>query len=142
MEKGRVAPSLIIVAIILSVFSFVIGVYTSGVYAFAIFHSSPFYGFVDSQVLLSFIHGYMALASCVLGVLLPFSVLKLLDLKQQTFAASLLFLCAIMIFVHYELIFLADLYVFGGQNSLAYLGVLIGAFLFIFAGFSVVLGGF
>ena len=139
MGKSRVAQNLITVGIILSVLSVVYGGFVSGFFMYSVFQDSPFLGFVDMGVFLSFIHGYMALASFALGVLLPFSVLKLISLKQKIFAASLLFLCAIMIFVHFGLLSFAALFIIGDQSNLVYLGVLMGGILFIFAGFSTVL---
>lgn len=139
MEKVRIARGLILVGIIFSVFSIGNGGFISAFFLHSIFQSSPFLGFVDMGAFLSFIHGYMALASFVLGVLLPFSVLKLLTLNQKTFSASLLFLCATIIVVHFGLISFATLYIIGDQSNLVYLGVLTGAILFIFAGFLTVL---
>ncbi|MFW9935081.1 MAG: hypothetical protein ACFFDU_06195 [Candidatus Thorarchaeota archaeon] len=142
MEKAQLAQNLIIVGIILSALSVAYGVFGAGFFARSLFEGSPFYGFVNMGVLLTFIHGYMVLASFTLGVLLPLSVLNSLTLKQMKFAATLLVVCAITIFVHFGLVSLAALFIIGDQSNLVYLGVLIGAILYIFAGFLIVIEDF
>ena len=140
MEKGQVAQNLTIVGIILSTLSIAYGVFGAGFFARSLFEGSPFYGFVSMGVLLTFTHGYMVLASFALGVLLPLSILKAITLKQMSFAATLLFVCAITIFVHFGLVSIAAIFIIGDQSNLVYLGVLIGAILYIFAGFLIILG--
>ncbi|MFW9830782.1 MAG: hypothetical protein ACFFD8_03325 [Candidatus Thorarchaeota archaeon] len=142
MEKGQVAQNLIIVGIILSTLSIAYGVFGAGFFARSLFEGSPFYGFVSMGVLLTFIHGYMVLASFVLGVLLPLSILKSITSKQMNFAATLLLVCAITIFVHFGLVSIAALFIIGDQSNLVYLGVLIGAILYTFAGFLIILAKF
>ncbi|MFX1301374.1 MAG: hypothetical protein ACFFDE_10635 [Promethearchaeota archaeon] len=142
MEKGQVAQNLIIVGIILSTLSIAYGVFGVGFFARSLFEGSTFYGFVSMGVLLTFIHGYMVLASFALGVLLPLSTLKSIISKHMKFAATLLLVCAITIFVHFGLVSIAALFIIGDQSNLVYLGVLIGAILYIFAGFLIILGEF
>ncbi len=142
MEKGRVAHDLIIVGIILSALSIFYGGYVAGVFARSLSEGSPFLGFVDMGAFLAFLHGYMALASVTLGVLLPFSVLKLITLKQMRYAATVLMVCAVLIFVHFGLVSFAALFIIGDQSNLVYLGVLLGAILYILAGFLILLEGF
>ncbi len=135
MERGQVAQNLIIVGIILSALSMAYGAFGAGIFTRSLFEGSPFLGFVNIGVFLAFIHGYMVLASFILGVLLPISFLKSITLKQMKFATTLLLVCAITIFVHFGLVSFASFFIIGDQSNLIYLGVLIGAILYIFAGF-------